>query len=364
MVTEATPLVGSCSGEQTRRIDTGSSSNDNEDESIASLRKARRLLYTSHFFAQFSQQSWEFGLTLFLAAITDYNNLFLVASYGIVTGLVVFATGSSAGRYFVDNSDWNRISSAQFLIWTQNGCVMLATALSYALLITKQKQTNSKVDADLTSNWKRSILEGIPLDFFSIILIIGLHIFGPMSTVLDKAFIVSIERDWVVVMGEYARNLKLNESSLESKQQETWLYETNVFMKQIDLSCRIAAPSFAGFIIGMAETYGVRNKAESLAVTALLIGLLNGAALVVEYICTARIYRLVPTLAVKHTVRAAVATTTSEIKSSNDPMIKSASSNATKTTLTVNSISLQLPAGLRVYLSQPISSAGISLALL
>jgi hypothetical protein len=361
MVSEETPLVDSAA--QTRSIEVGNGGVEAESLLVA-LRKARRLLYTSHFFAQFSQQSWEFGLTLFLAAITGYNNLVLVASYGIVTGLVVFTTGSSAGRYFVDNSDWNRISSARFLIWTQNGCVILATAFSYALLITTKKQLHAvELDNDdVASDWKRDILIGIPLDYISIILIIGLHIFGPMSTVLDKAFLVSIERDWVVVMGEYARNLKQFETLQESKKSETWLYETNVFMKQIDLTCRIAAPAFAGFAIGMAESYGLRNKSYSLAITALMIGLLNGAALFVEYICTARIYQLIPTLAVKHhPVRIAVPTSSSEIKSSNNGIRDSDNDNADTM---LKRFSLLLPVGLRVYFSQPISWAGVSIALL
>jgi hypothetical protein len=125
-------------------------------------------------------------------------------------------------------------------------------------------------------------------------------------------------------------------------------------MKQIDLASRIVAPALAGMTMGMMEHADHHNH---LATTALLIGLLNAMALMVEYTCTLMIYQLVPTLANKR-------------RASPTVMSMLVSANAATTTTTRRSCvrycqdRLDVPTGLRIYLSQPISLAGSSLSLL
>ena len=53
--------------------------------SSAALTLARRILYASHFFNQFSEQTWQFCVVIILAAVADYHSLFLVASYGLAS---------------------------------------------------------------------------------------------------------------------------------------------------------------------------------------------------------------------------------------------------------------------------------------
>jgi Ferroportin1 (FPN1) len=337
----------------------------NSDAAItSSLQRARRLLYASHFSSQFSQQTWEFGLTLFLAAFTDYKSLLLVSTYGIVTGAAICIAGPSAGRYFVDGSNWNRISAAKFLIWTQNASVLITSAMCYALLLSKNQQHHSK-SQNVPLTWIQNKFLEIPIDFYSVMLIVGIHIFGPLAQILDKAFLVTIERDWVVVMGEQVQNLKQVGSSSINQPSRTWLSETNVFMKQIDLSCRVAAPSFAGLVIGASVAGRTENHAdignEKLAFAAFLIGLLNGLSLIVEYCCTAHIYQLIPALAVKRAVVVPVKTQHSDddrLEDSNDVGV---TQSRNKTT---SCCAIALPFGLEIYLAQPISWAGVSLALL
>jgi solute carrier family 40 (iron-regulated transporter), member 1 len=267
--------------------------------SVAALRRARRWLYVSHSSAQFSQQSWEFGLTLFLAALTNYQSLLLVSTYGMVTGLVVCLAGPAAGRYWVDDGRWNRRAAARILLSAQNGSVIITSALCAVLL------------------FRRGNLRDGP----SLLLLLGLHVFGALSQLLDKVFLVAMERDWVVVMGEAARQMSDTTNS-----NNTWLSDTNVAMKQIDLTCRVAAPAVAGALLG---------ASDQLAAAAAGLGLLNAVALVVEYLATARIYHLVPALA-RH-------------------------ANAEQAEKKAGA---RMPRGLHLYLAQPIGAAGISLALL
>ena len=390
ITSEATPLLVDAASSIKPTVATTTQSGDTATAQLQqqhlNLQRARYYLYTSHFFAQFSQQSWEFSLTLFLAAFTNYQSLVLVSSYGIVTGFLIFTTGSVAGRYFVD-TPWDRLSSTRFLVWTQNGCVMIGTILSFALLQLRSNQPDR-----------------LPTDFYSVALIVGLHIFGPLSTLLDKAFLVSIERDWVVVMGEYSLKLKNVDQSTsdtgtgipsttgiihEQKKETTWLYETNVTMKQIDLGCRIAAPSLVGLTIGIVQglfrigvmvdnDHNVNNTSEPyMAYAALLIGMLNGTALFVEYICTFSIYHLIPTLAIKNprknpptqsfspaanTSLNALPTTQSEHSKANQ---NGQSCYAIVVDFCCNCRGrLCASSGMQTYLAQPISWAGISLSLL
>ena len=46
------------------------------------LNYARKLLYFSHLFDQFSEGTWQFCLVLFLAAFSNYESLVLVSTYG------------------------------------------------------------------------------------------------------------------------------------------------------------------------------------------------------------------------------------------------------------------------------------------
>jgi iron-regulated transporter 1 len=341
------------------------------------LNKARRLLYVSHFFAQFSECVWQFALILFLAAISNYQSLFLISTYGLVAGLSVCLFGSAAGR-FVDRED--RLYAAQWFIWTENVCVLVATLFCYFLLRLHSGNVNDEIfdragsyeDESDDATWLQKHLYAVPLDFWSVILLIGIHIFGPLARILDKGFLVAIERDWVVTMSEAA-----------SAGRKVWLSETNVAMKQIDLTCRVAAPAVAGFVIAAFDTSstGAANSSadyssdsnsqpqqhgQDLTGAVILVGAVNIASLVVEYICTARIYNLVPSLAVKQPTSSVMKKNPKDEEEAMDTGDKQGSDKIapSRNSTDTGCGFFQLPQGLRIYLEQPISWSGLGLAML
>jgi iron-regulated transporter 1 len=396
----------------------------------AVLEKARRLLYVSHFFAQFSEVAWQFSLILFLAAIAHYKSLALVSTYGLASGLSVCLLGSTAGR-FVDGAD--RLVAAQFFIWTENLSVLVATAFCYRLLLQAEWEENPDAGRDppmslvfddsssASASWLESAFPHVPLDAQSLVCLAGIHFFGSVAQILDRGFLVAIERDWVVIMSQTATartapdrdnstapspessDPTSPDSAREHHQQrqaakKSWLSETNVCMKQIDLSCKVVAPAIAGLIIGAFDTtqgqaqgggaddpaYAPASQADSgrqygnnLKGAALLVGVVNVIALVVEYHCTRQIYRMVPGLAVKRDTDDSVS---SLLQHHRDPRHDVASLPSRGAFLPlargmtggggiVESWAIvqepwRLPPAIRIYLDQPVSKAGLSLAIL
>lgn len=340
---------------------------------IDRLNHARRLLYVSHLFSQFSEVSWQFCLILFLAAFTNYSSLILVSTYGLTCGIAVCLTGSKAGR-FIDGT--NRLFVARTFIWTENVSVLMATLFCYTLLARAQnvdndpEAFNAKLDGTAWSNWLQSRMNGVPLDDApSIVMLIGIHILGSLAQILDRGFIVAIERDWIVVMSRvaspsYSVAQSTNTQHIPDATERAWLSTTNVAMKQIDLSCKVAAPAVAGFFIGAFSDGNTdpHHHGGDLSSAALLVGLVNVAALIVEYVCTARIYHLIPDLAIEKTPphRDSLQRDSKDASTLNTP-----EGNADVPERTTSSCGMcKLPDGLQTYLDQPISLGGIGYALL
>mmetsp|Transcript_15838 Transcript_15838/g.45450 ORF Transcript_15838/g.45450 Transcript_15838/m.45450 type:complete len:371 (+) Transcript_15838:894-2006(+) len=170
----------------------------------------------------------------------------------------------------------------------------------------------------------------------------------------------------------------------ENMAQKAWLSDTNVALKQIDLSCKVAAPAMAGFFVAAFGDGG--SHGGDLKGAALLVGALNASALVVEYVCTKRIYDLIPDLAAKRVVNkkecaemkerttedqkslllsdSATSSDRTELSSLSD-MSKESKKNKRVHDSKCHRFYLRwVPDGMRVYLKQPIASGGIALALL
>jgi solute carrier family 40 (iron-regulated transporter), member 1 len=351
--------------------------NPNNSPSSNTLAQARRLLYTSHLFAQFSEVSWQFCLILFMAAFTNYQSLILVSTYGLVSNGSVCIFSAKAGR-FVDGS--NRLFVARRFILSENLCVILASLACYLLLPrtpNAQLQSSESMVWDSSStdfiskihHWFSRRLDGIPLDPISLLLLLGIHVLGATAMILDSGFLVAVERDWIVVMSQYASERGLssysdsNSNSNSNEELDTpisamdpiskqWLSQTNVTMKQIDLSCQIAAPAVAGFIIAAFNdgTHSGNNTAHGdLRGAAILVGVVNVAALVVEYICTARIYRMLPALAFKKDAN-------TQPKQQDDQCVPIQRANDSRWR--------HMPPSLQIYLNQSACMGGISLSLL
>mmetsp|Transcript_15796 Transcript_15796/g.23939 ORF Transcript_15796/g.23939 Transcript_15796/m.23939 type:complete len:249 (+) Transcript_15796:70-816(+) len=218
------------------------------------LKQSRRLLYVSHFFAQFADGAWQFCIALFLAAFTNYDSLLLVSTYGLASGLVVCMFGSMAGQ-FVDRT--NRLVAAQRFIWIQNILVLIATFFSYLLLTRDYSNQSSGTAITYTiPDWLAVRLQGLPInDSLSIFLLVGIHVCGSVAEVLNQGFSVAIEKDWIVVMaklvstsnslnGNFNSQVEFSgERDLINDERREWLSTTNVNLKQIDLTCKICAPA-------------------------------------------------------------------------------------------------------------------------
>ena len=118
------------------------------------------------------------------------------------------------------------------------GTTHAAMVTSTSLLLTLVK-TSTTITGTTTENTNNDEYEddGIPRDPMSLILLIGVHLFGSVALVLDQAFTVAIERDWIVV---------LSEENASKEEAEAWLSSTNVALRQIDLTCKVVAPAVAG----------------------------------------------------------------------------------------------------------------------
>jgi solute carrier family 40 (iron-regulated transporter), member 1 len=360
---------------------------------------ARRLLYVTHLFARFSDVSWQFCLVIFLAAFTDYESIVLVSTYGFLSGLTIFLLGSRAGRY-IDSS--NRLIVAQRFIWMENTFVILASVCCYLLLTTgfeedllghsiSGKNSTIKLDTDAapeaSSSWLWSRLDGVPIDLSSILLLIGIHVFGSGAEVLSRGFLVSLERDWIVVMAQvaspnygYTNRNDLDFPSENTKSEEQiWLSETNVTMKQIDLSAQIGSPAIAGFFLTLMGDHDPSSSSSltqlsrhgsELGKAAILVGMLNVLALIVEYACTRYVYHLIPELAYKEHLEAQKTVTLSQDKG-DDPRsipIDINTNESYNSTMQLPKLSDSfggcIPSGFQVYMRQPTAWIGIGFALL
>jgi hypothetical protein len=347
----------------------------------ASLNRARRWMYVSHAMNQFSEWAWQFCLILFLAALTNYQSLLLVSTYGVTLNAFVAYGLPRMGR-LVDRAaaaTTNTTTTATSLIgkganyaprlnlirlwiFLENSCVLLATACCWYLFQQHHQQQEQQSLPTLTGQDEKSFELWVWLQsssssssssswIISTILLIGMHVLGAMAQVLDKSVLLALERDWVVVMStEYAHQLDLqnhykennddtigngpntdrdevdmdreasyhiqqHKSSINSSDtskkdpRSLWLSQTNVIMKQIDLSCQISAPALSGWFIAYWTTASSFPTSSASLVMAggqqqqdwsgavFWVGTVNVVALIVEWICLTHIYHMVPALA-------------------------------------------------------------------
>lgn len=351
--------------------------------------KARITLYKTHLAAKGTEVIWQFCLVLFLMALTGYQSLALVSSYGLFSGLVVFMASSATGK-FIDSGSYSRLDIAKIFIWVQNLSVIIATLCCFFLL-RMVKEAHVTPDTIQRNRFGGSNLEARvslthllsdfvpPINISSLLLLIGIHVFGAISKLTDQMLTVAMERDWIVVMSEVAamededqedeilttpRSLDsqhsfgtfsvgqlsfggsttLNKTMLQKMKKETWLSQTNTSMTQIDLLCQFVGPAIAGIYVSIFDDANPSNSIEvelshwyNLSYGAIFIGFLNLICLYIEYSCTKSIYNSIPALSIK--------------EGNNEISRKSCSI-------------FQMLDGLSLYMKQPIAAGGIALALL
>jgi iron-regulated transporter 1 len=288
----------------------------------ASVHSARRILYASHSFAELAACGWQFCLVLILATLSSSpSSLLLVSTYGFCVNLAVFVCVPRLGRWI--DASTNRWNVARSLLLGEDMSVLSATLVCFLLL-----STTKEIDTSM-EQVQRSY------DATSIVLLIAVHVLGSFAKVADQAFLVAVERDWIVVMSRAAAG---SDESLFS----TILSDTNVAMTQIDLTCSIIGPALAGFLIPLVSGDASPSNPRGLRGACLFIGAITLASLIVEYVSSARIYSLVPLLAYKEV----------------------AIDDSTTTPIGWTGILSEWCKSFKIYMQQPVALAGIALALL
>lgn len=387
-------------------LDTGYLSTTEE-----SMSRARHSLYKSHLAAKFTEIGWEFCLVLFLSALTGYQSLALVSTYGLFSGLVVCLAGASVGT-LVDAKKYTRLEIIQFFILVQNVSVIIATACCYFLLRMVKDTSVTNVSWEPPDRYLASGSPTItrhtfsnfipPFNAESLALLVAVHVFGAIAKLTDQAITIALERDWIVVMSKVAA-MDLDEDELEFRteesgyeegasfdsndtlavysvgslsisqidgmdtrvirklKQKSWLSETNTNMKQIDLMCKVVAPAAGGFLFSAFDNNDPStNNVDmdirhwyNLSYASVLIGFLNLLSLYIEYTSTKEIYDLVPLLSSRDSMKDEKDCDVTE-KPSKSPVAKSIGGCGI----------FGLPQSLSVYLQQPVAAGGLALSLL
>ena len=224
--------------------DYHTSADDHETETrVSSSSAVSRRLYLSHFLSTWNSRVFEFGAVLYLASIFP-DTLMPMSIYALSRGLVAALLSPAVGQY-IDTT--NRLTAVKVSIVAQRWVVAASCALFWVLVHFDEFQS--------------------PFQYVLLILLSLLACVEKLASVLN---LVSVERDWVVVV---------------AGNDERLLTTMNSQMRRIDLVCKLMGP----FIIAMIDGYSTE--------VAILVNLaMNLASVVIEYYAIARVYNAVPAL--------------------------------------------------------------------
>jgi solute carrier family 40 (iron-regulated transporter), member 1 len=285
-------------------------------------------------------------MTLFLAAMTHFESLFLVSAYGLISWCCLLLFGAAMARFFVDTISWNRRKALNLLIVAENVAVIAGCLVSYEIFqrddeyVTQQPQR--------AHYWMRTVLLTI------------LFTSGSIGMVLQQTMVVVLERDWLIVV---AQHMQQQQQATATTGDSDSLGEMNVVVRQIDLACKVLTPAFAGGLIGWLQ-HGNSDNVRALRQAALVMAVLNAIAMVVEILFMTRLYHLVPELAIRH-VHSDKQVAVDDGKPAAGDNNKSAQKSTTSTTIAVTASSTKsMFYGVRIYFQQPVAAAGVALSFL
>ncbi|KAJ4309565.1 hypothetical protein N0V84_011439 [Fusarium piperis] len=242
---ETTPLLGSSSASPhgdasslnstSHHGDSSSITTSNgQDDSWTVTHSARRL-YVSHTLSTWNSRVFEFGSVLYLAAIFP-GTLMPLSVYAMARGAAAIVLSSWVGQY-IDRED--RLKTVRLSIVSQR----LAVAASCAIFLVLGRVQN------LSDELRIGLL----------VLLVLMACIEKLSAIMN---LVSVERDWVVVVAQ---------------SDTTALRTMNSQMRRIDLICKLLGPFFIGIMDGISTE------------TAIFVNLgMNCTSVVVEYITIAR----------------------------------------------------------------------------
>ena len=209
----------------------------------ASSSAVLRRLYLSHFLSTWNSRVFEFGAVLYLASIFP-GTLMPMSIYALSRGLAAVLLSPAVGQY-IDTT--NRLTAVKVSIVAQRGVVAASCALFWVLVRFDELQSS-----------------------FQYILLTLLSLLACVEKLASVLNLVSVERDWAVVV---------------AGNDELLLTTMNSQMRCIDLVCKLMGP----FIIAVIDGFSTE--------VAILVNLaMNLASVVLEYYAIARVYNAVPAL--------------------------------------------------------------------
>ncbi|KAM5353404.1 hypothetical protein ACJ41O_000054 [Fusarium nematophilum] len=204
-----------------------------------------RRLYVSHFLSTWNSRVFEFGAVLYLAAIFP-GTLLPMSVYALFRGLSAIVFAPAVGLY-IDTGD--RLQVVRVSIVFQRLVVAGSCIVFYIL------------GRDILSS--RGAKSGM---------LVLLTLFACVEKLCSIMNMVSVEKDWVVVVAE--------------RDQEA-LRVLNAEMRRIDLLCKLFGPLFIALIDGYSSE------------VAILVNFgMNATSVVIEYFAIAKVYYDVPELQV------------------------------------------------------------------
>ncbi|KAI2511154.1 Ferroportin1 (FPN1) [Fragilaria crotonensis] len=227
---------------------------------------SRYWLFATHAVAQFSEVAWKFSMSFFLSALTNHNSLVWVAAFGLSLGTAV-TIGMPLMGSWIDSTTLNRLQIVQLIMGIESISIAIA---SLALMLLLRSQSSDH-QGPLWAIFMASV-----------------NFFGAIAQLADQSLLVILERDWVVEM---------------SRKDGTWLSTTNVWMRQIDLAAKVVGPVVTGTValplLVVLKNADDGTTREDWTRATSVIAIVNIFALILQYVGTSIIYRLVPVLARK-----------------------------------------------------------------
>ncbi|KAK3133932.1 hypothetical protein QOZ80_6AG0542900 [Eleusine coracana subsp. coracana] len=208
-----------------------------------------RRLYAGHALARWGARMWEFSVGLYMIRIWPGSLLF-TAIYGVVESSSVAMFGPMVGT-LVDKLTYLQILGLWLLVQSLS-FIVAGVSVTALLFYDDLKATNFPVFLGL---------------------VIVTNVSGALAALSTLAGTILIEREWVVV--------------ISSGHPPAVLTGINSVVRRIDLSCKLLAPVFSGFVISFVSAQA----------SAAVLALWNVASVGVEYWLFVSVYNGVPALA-------------------------------------------------------------------
>lgn len=211
--------------------------------SASELGATARRLYVSHFLSTWNSRVFEFGAVLYLAAIFP-GTLLPMSVYALCRGLAAVVFAPAVGRY-IDSAE--RLHVVRLSIVLQRGAVAVSCAILWLMAVGLAEHQVLK-----------PTLLGV------------LSLFACVEKLASMMNLLSVERDWVVVV---------------AGSSDATLRTLNSQMRRIDLVCKLVGP----FIISIVDGYSTR--------TAIVVNLvMNLCSLPLEYYTIRQVFKSTPDL--------------------------------------------------------------------